>query len=190
MLRKLKIAVPAVISAILCVAMALGTAVSANFDDDEYDRLWNETKPITNAKYYPQYIKMIEKYSKKESKNKIAYGKSKTKKLINKLAKTAAADEPEFSLSVTDDIMIAYFAAKEGNWKEVQCIGSYSSARYFTENSSVILDINEKKMADYHSETETEIHEICSELVTFYDFGIDDNAKEKYFKIKNNDKIY
>ena len=158
MLRKLKKALPAIVSAILCVTMVLGITASAHpgrtdSNGGHYDRstgtyhthngggssssssssssstsytfenkntttktsdnksttnsaasVWSETKALTTAKYNSNYIKWVEKYSAKDTKNTVTFGKSRTKKFYEKQLKTLNAEEPQFALNlVTKD---------------------------------------------------------------------------------------
>lgn len=84
MLRKLKKALPAIVSAVLCVTMVLGITASAA-------SVWSETKALTNAKYNSNYIKWVEKYSEKESKNTVTFSKSRTKKYLDKMSRSQKA---------------------------------------------------------------------------------------------------
>lgn len=100
MLRKLKKALPAIVSAVLCVTMALGITASAA-------SVWSETKALTTAKYNSNYIKWVEKYSEKDAKSTVTFGKSRTKKFYEKQLTAFNAKDPQFALNMAtkDEIM-------------------------------------------------------------------------------------
>ena len=112
MLRKLKKALPAILSAVLCVTMVLGITASAA-------SVWSETKALTGAKYNSNYIKWVEKYSEKDAKNTVTFGKSKTKKFFDKMIKVTKSDDPQMCVSVINKNVLLSIAYKDDNMKMV-----------------------------------------------------------------------
>ncbi|MCM1328169.1 MAG: hypothetical protein NC253_01895 [Ruminococcus sp.] len=199
MIRKLRKIFPAVISAVLCVTMALGIAVSADVFDDKAaadKKIWSETKAIANAKYYPTYIKWAEKYSAKETKNTVSYSKSRTKKFFDKVNNALKADEPQFSLAIIDKESVSCVACKGDKAKNAGCNYGVAMAIYADGNDLTVLSINKKlKTADrYEGDTDYGI-ETYADIAAFYaawDIKLNVYFEEegKIFKFKSGDKIY
>lgn len=189
MLKKLKKVFPAIVSAMLCVTMLLGVTASAEKVSAVDTNIWKESKALTNAKYYSKYIKLAAKYSEKDTKNTVAYEKSRMKKFIDRFSKAANADDPQLSFSLTDKNSIIYFAVKGDNCKAVICLNDLISIAVYTDGKkSTYLSVGDKIKV-----TENESYdgkEAASMLAEDFDFGISENAKGKVFKIKSEEKIY
>lgn len=188
MLRKLKKAVPAVISAVLCVTMLFGAAASAEKINSVDTNVWKEAKAAANAKYYSKYVKLAAKYSGKDTKNTVTYGKSRMKKFEDKLFRTVSAKKPEFSVSITDKSSVIYFAVKDSSCKAVICMSSAGIAYYTDGKKATYLSLADK-VKTTTDELELTSEDI-SELFDDGDFGISDDEKGKVFKIKSDEKIY
>lgn len=195
MLRKLKKAFPAVISAILCVTMILGmTASAAN------SNIWKDTKALTSLKYNSNYIKWAEKYSKKKAQNTVSYGKSRTKKFLDKLQKESTAENPEYIFGFINSDRMMCYAFKENSFKGVSLIDGECTVLYISNKELALISTDKKTKTSYKAtddETE-EFNNIASEYVSKYseqtaetfDFDIAKNAKGKLFKFKSDEKIY
>lgn len=189
MLRKLKKAIPAVISAILCVTMVLGVTVSAEKKNSGDGSVWTNSKALTNAKYYSKYIKLASKYSEKKSKNTISYEKSRMKKFSDKFSKAASAKNPEFSLALIDKESIIYLAVKGNNNKMVLCMYNMGIASYSDGKTMTLLSVEDKIKVSETVENDKDDN-FASELADEFDFGISENAKGRFFKFKSEEKIY
>ncbi|MCM1380543.1 MAG: hypothetical protein NC192_01290 [Muribaculaceae bacterium] len=193
MLRKIKKAIPAVISAILCVPMVLGVTVSAA-------STWSETKALTSGKYNSNYIKWVEKYSEKTSKNTISYSKSRTKKFSDKLSKAMNADEPQYSLTVLNKNAILSYTQKGNKIKTVAYAEDFGIATYITPKEIAVLDPVEKEKLSMTLTDDIDYDELMDEILDEYvwadifsffeDLGVADNEKGKYFKLKSGDNTY
>lgn len=194
MLRKIKKAIPAVISAILCVTMVLGITASAA-------SVWSETKALTTAKYNSNYIKWVEKYSQKDTKNTVTFGKSRTKKFYEKQLKTLNADEPQFILNmITKDELISV-AFKGRKIKMVVYSEGEGFAMYMTQKQMTMLSVNDKQKIVMDMPKELNYDELVDEMLEEYanfdndsyfadDLGISDNAKGKLFKFTSGENTY
>lgn len=189
MLRKLKKAVPAVISAILCVTMILGMTASAERKNSGDGTVWSNSKALTNAKYYSKYIKLASKYSEKESKNTVSYEKSRMKKFSDKFSKAASAKNPELSFSLIDKESIIYLAVKGDKNKTVFCMYNIGIAYYSDGKTMSLLSVKDKSMMTENVEDSTDSN-IASDIADGFDFGISGNAKGRLFKFKSEEKIY
>lgn len=194
---KLKKAASAVTAAILCVAMAFGTTASA-----ATDTVWKETKTLANAKYNSNYIKLAEKYSKKESSKTVTFEKSKTKKFLDKQIKVIKSDDPKFSVYAINKDQIASVAYKDGKtktiiyFKELELgIGIYTNSK----NMIMVSPGDKEKITMPVTEDVNYDETINGMLDGFMNFndeeyyknlGIKDTAKGKYFKITSGDKTY
>lgn len=195
MIKKLKKAIPAVISALLCMTIALGvTASAANTD------IWKDTKALTSMKYNSKYIKWAEKYSEKETKNTVAYSKSRTKKFLDRLQKEANAENPEYIFGLIDsDSMLCYVFA-ENSLKGVSLVDGECSALYLSNNKMTVISIENKTKAylKVNDDETEEFNKIVSEYSAEYsediadtlDFDIAENAKGKIFKFRSDEKVY
>ncbi|MCM1328172.1 MAG: hypothetical protein NC253_01910 [Ruminococcus sp.] len=190
MLRKIKKIIPAVISAILCVTMVLGTTVSAEKKTGSVN-VWSESKTLANAKYYSTYIKLAAKYSEKDTKNTVSYSKSRTKKFYDKIEKAANADTPQFSFTLIDKENIVHLACKGSKAKTVICLdGEVGMAIYDDGKKMTILNVGDKTKASAEYGDEDALERDPSYITETLDFGIDESKKGKIFKFKSNDKIY
>ncbi|MDE6595765.1 MAG: hypothetical protein K2K44_07135 [Oscillospiraceae bacterium] len=189
MLSKLKKAIPAIISALLCVTMLLGITASAEKKSSIDRNIWNDTKALTNAKYNSKYIKLAAKYSEKDSKNTVTYDKSRMKKFTDKFTKAANAKNPELSLSLIDKESIIYMAVKDNNGKVVICMYGMGLAFYSDGKKMSYLSVEDKIMTDDIEDDSTGA-DIAASIADEFDFGISENAKGKIFKFKSEEKIY
>lgn len=193
---KFKKAVSAVTAAVLCVTMAFGTTASAATDP-----AWKEAKTLANAKYNSNYIKLAEKYSKKESSKTVTFEKSKTKKFLDKQIKAIKSDDPKFSVYAINKDEIAAVAYKDDKIKivlyskDIMNIGMYTSSKNMVmvspaDKEKITMPVTED--ADY----EETMDGMLDGFMNFNDekyyenLGIKDTAKGKYFKIKSDDKTY
>ena len=193
MLRKIKKAIPAVISAILCVTMVLGITASAA-------SVWSDAKALTTAKYNSNYIKWVEKYSQKKSKNTVTFSKSRTKKFLDKQIKATKSDDPQTSVSIINKDVLVSIAYKGGNMKMVAAEGDMGFAFYISPKKMTMISIPDKKKTTITVTAEMGYDEIIDEMnQSFMDFdsddyyadlGIADNAKGKLFKFTSGDKTY
>ncbi|MDE5859468.1 MAG: hypothetical protein K2H23_03640 [Oscillospiraceae bacterium] len=192
---KLKKAVSSVTAAVLCVTMAFGTAVSADNSD-----VWKETKALTSAKYNSKYIKLVEKYSKKETKNTVTFSKSKTKKFIEKQIKALKKDNPQFAVSAISKDEIAYVSYKGDKIKIVMYTDGEGLAIYTNPNEMTMLSVSDKEKIVMPMTDDIGYDDLMGQMLDSFgnfndeeyyeNLGIADNAKGKYYKIKSDDKIY
>ena len=195
MLRKLKKALPAIVSAILCVTMVLGITASAA-------SAWSETKALTSGRYNSNYIKWVEKYSAKDTKNTITFSKSRTKKFNDKL--TAAFDklgkkDGQVAVSVITKDEILSAAIKGNKAKSVLYIDGNGAAMIMTPDAITTLTVGDKKKVtmtipdyiDYDELVEESFEEAFSGFdEDMFDLGISENAKGKIFKFKSGENTY
>lgn len=201
MLRKIKKAIPAVISAILCVTMLLGVTASAA----EKKSVWSETKALTSAKYNSTYIKWAEKYSAKEAKNTVTFSKSRTKKFFDKYVKATGADEPQYAIHFISKEMIMSVAQKDSKMKVVvyldgiEDMDSISIAMYITSKEFALLDPSSKEKMTVPIDDDIDYDDLKDEMLdidiesdSFFSesLGISENAKGKYFKLKSGENVY
>lgn len=195
MIKKLKKAIPAIISALLCMIIALGVTASASNAD-----VWKDTKALTSLKYNSKYISWAEKYSEKETKNTVAYSKSRTKKFLDRLQKEATAENPEYIFGLIDsDSMLCYVFA-ENSFKGVSLIDGDCNILYLSNNTlTLISTVNKTKTYSKMDKDETEeFNKIASNYAAEYSeqtaetfgFDISENAKGKIFKFRSDEKIY
>lgn len=196
MLRRLKKIFPAVVSAVLCAAMALGVTAYAA---DKTTELWKEAKALTSLKYNSNYINWGEKYSEKETKNTVAYSKSRTKKFLDKLIKTANTENPTYSFGLIEKTGFVNYVFKDGSLKIISLVDGEVNTMYATENAITLLSVkNKTKVGVSGKSYKEEIDKLSSEyteertaeVADIFDFDIAENAKGKIFKFKSDDKIY
>lgn len=181
---KLKKAVPAVISAILCVTMALGITASAA-------SVWSETKAIVAARYNSNYIKWVEKYSGREAKSTAVYSKSRTKKFLDKAEKAFKSSELQFSLYLINKDVIYSYSVKGDNTKAVVCEQDGSAmAIYSKNNDGCMFSIKSKICAVFGTDSEINAKGIVETASEFFGFNVNENDKGKIFKIKSKEKLY
>lgn len=187
MLKKLKKAVSAIISAVLCVAMAMGMTVSAQ----SIESCWSESAKLANSSFDQNYIDLAIKYHNKEAKNTIAFGKSKTKKFIKNFNSKIISKKNEFSLEMSDKNIIILFAQKGSKLKIVECEEGYNcyGMAFFTDGkSSTVLSLENKTKAKVPDDIDPPY--TISDLTTDELDMPDDNITGKYFKFKSGGKIY
>lgn len=195
MLRKLKKALPAVISAVLCVTMALGITASAA-------SAWSDAKALSGGKYSSTYIKWAEKYSGKDAKNTVKFSKSKTKKFIDKM--TSQLDllgkkDCQLSISIITKDSVVATAIKGSKIKNVIYTDDSGIAMLITPEAFSIITFADKKKAvvpipedaDFDELMDNAFEEALSNVDgDMFDSGIAENAKGKSFKFKSGEKTY
>lgn len=194
MLRKLKKALPAIVSAVLCVTMALGITASAA-------SVWSETKALTTAKYNSNYIKWVEKYSEKDAKSTVTFGKSRTKKFYEKQLTAFNAKDPQFALNMAtkDEIMSVVYKGRK--IKIVVYTEDEGIAIYMNSKNMTMLSVSDKQKLTMPIPADVDYDDLVDEMLEDYadfdndsyfadDLGIADNAKGKLFKFKSGDKTY
>lgn len=194
MLRKLKKALPAIVSAILCVTMALGITASAA-------SVWSETKALTTAKYNSNYIKWVEKYSAKDAKNTVTFGKSRTKKFYEKQLTAFNAKDPQFAVNMITKDEILSVAYKGRKIKIVVYSEGEGIAMYMTQKNMTMLSVSDKEKVTMDMPSDVNYDELVDEMLDEYanwdndsyyadELGISDNAKGKLFKFKSGENTY
>lgn len=186
MLRKLKKAVPAVISAVLCAAMLLdATAFAAN------SNIWKDTKTFTSLKYNSNYIKWVEKYSKKETKNTVSYGKSRTKKFLDKVEKAFESDDLQISLGfINKDVIYSYSLKGDSCKTVVHEQDGFAVVIYDKNDRGYMFSIKNKLCAVFGTDSEINAKWILEIASEFLDFNINESDKGKIFKFKSKEKLY
>ncbi len=211
---KIKRKISGFIAAALCCTMLTGTAVYAEDTSltaavsttADYGvkaakkSVWSETKSIAGAKYNSNYIKLAEKYSKKEKKKSISFGKSRTKKFLEKFYKEMDAEgtEHEIKMSLLTKDEIVSVALKDNNFKTVMYEDGEGIAIYITPKEMTMLAVNDKEKMTIPIPEDFDYDEYWTEALDQglvaddinLSAGIEDDEKGKYFKIKSNDKIY
>lgn len=194
MLRKLKKAFPAIVSALLCVTMALGITASAA-------SVWSETKALTTAKYNSNYIKWVEKYSEKETKNTVSFGKSRTKKFYEKQLEAFNDKDPQFAVNMITKDEIVSVAYKGRKIKMVVYTEKEGLAIYMDSKQMTLLSVSDKEKMTAPIPDDVEYDDLVDEMLEAYasfdndsyfsdDLGIADNAKGKIFKFKSGENTY
>lgn len=190
---KIKKTLFSVISAVLCTAMLLGISAFAA----EKRNIWQETKALTSAKYYSEYIRLVEKYSAKDSKNSVSFGKSLTKKYYEGQLEEIDDDDPEFYVNLIGSNEIVSVVFKDGKMKMVTYADGDGAAIYVTKKNMIILSVNEKAKITIPVSNDSYDETFKEELETFdndeymdEELGVTDKTKGKYFKIKSGDKTY
>lgn len=194
MLRKLKKALPAIVSAVLCVTMALGITASAA-------SVWSETKALTTAKYNSNYIKWVEKYSEKETKNTVSFSKSRTKKFYEKQLEAFNDKDPQFAVNMITKDEIVSVAYKGRKIKMVVYTEKEGLAIYMDSKQMTLLSVADKEKLTAPIPDDVEYDDLVDEMLESYanfdndsyfsdDLGIADNAKGKIFKFKSGENTY
>lgn len=184
MLSRLKKAIPAVISALLCATMALGATVSAQPANSK----WNDCKKLINSQFDQQHIDLVIKYSQKESKNTVVFSKSRTKKFIDKVNKAVASKNREFSIEMSDKNNFAFIACKgtkakyvfyEEDFDDCDCEVMFSDGKTVT-----ALSLENKTKATTKDDASLfDLEETSSDIV-------EPDQRGKLFKFKSGEKIY
>ena len=189
---KLKKAVSAVTAAVMSFTIAFGTVVSADNSD-----VWKETKALTSAKYSSKYINLMEKYSAKESKNTLTFGKSRMKKFFDKYNKAVNKDEPQIAVNFINRDSIISLAAKDQKMKIVMYFDGEGIAIYASSNKMTLLSVADKEMLSMTVPDDSEYSDSFDEAFgnvdiskNISDVGLDDSIKGKVFKFRSDEKIY
>lgn len=193
MLGKLKRALPAIVSAVLCVTMALGITVSAA-------SVWSDAKALTSAKYNSNYIKWVEKYSEKKAKNTVTFGKSRTKKFLDKQIKVMKTGDPQVCVNIINKDGIVSIAYKGSNIKLVFAEGDMGFGMYMTPKKMTMLSVGNKQKVTMPVTKDMGYDDLIDEMLNsfmnfdsdnYYDeLGIAENAKGKLFKFTSGEKTY
>ncbi len=204
MKNKKKISV--LIAAAICCAVLSGTAVyaedypvkagsSPSSSSSEDKSIWDEAKEIAGASYNSKYIKWVKKYSEKEQKNTVSFGKSRTKKVYENFYKACSKEEVQVKFNIINKTEIKSIAIKDDNVKVVMYTGGSAEALYSNPQKITMLDIDEKEKLvmsvtdEDYDDMGLNADDLASEMKD-EDFGINDDTKGKVFKFKNNNKIY
>lgn len=194
--RKFKKALFSIVSAVLCAAFILSVPASA-----AQKSVWSETKALTSAKYNSNYIRLVEKYSAKDAKNTISFGKSKTKKFYENQLVEFDDDNPQFLVNMIDKETIVSVAYKDKKIKTVAYEDGTGVAIYMDSKNMTMLSVGDKQKATMPMAEDIGYEDMIGEMNgTFVNFdndsyiadelGLTDKTKGKYFKIKSNDKVY
>ncbi|MDE7304034.1 MAG: hypothetical protein K2N60_12015 [Oscillospiraceae bacterium] len=185
-----------VVSAVLCIAMVLSVPASAA----EKKSVWSETKALTSAKYNSNYIKWAEKYSAKEAKNTIAFGKSRTKKFYESQLESFDAKDPKFVVNIIDKENILSIACKGKKIKTVEYINGEGTGIYIDNKNMTLLSVGDKVRITMPLTKEfayDELNEMMGEVLAFDNnkymtdvLGVTDKTKGKLFKFTSNEKTY
>lgn len=186
-----------VVSAVLCIAMILSVPASAA----EKKSVWSETKALTSAKYNSNYIKWAEKYSAKEAKNTVSFGKSRTKKFYESQLEAFNAKDPQFIVNIIDKENIVSAAFKDKKTKMVVYTEGNGVAIYIDPKNITMLSVGDKQkitmpMTDDIGYDDL-IDEMTGEFLTFDndsymtdELGVTNKTKGKLFKFTSNEKTY
>lgn len=187
MIKKLKRIAAAFTAAAFCVAALAAVPASAA----EKKSVWSETKALTTAKYNSKYIKWAEKYSEKELSDSVEYGKSKTKKFIDKMNSEITSDT-EYAFNIINKDRLLSAARKGDNIKLIIYdkslplnVGIYADSKY-----EAIVFIEDKLKITAET-TDTYTPEYCYlAIIDSLDPNTDDSAEGKRIKFRSDDKIY
>lgn len=191
---KIKRVLSAGVAAVMCVTMALSVPVSAKTDNTMY----NNAKALTSAKYNSNYVKMVEKYSAKSTKNTVTFSKSRTKKFYENFAKKKNAKNPQFVENIISKDIIISSAMKGNNVKMVVYVRvegmEMGLATYVDgKNATTLAPATKKKYVEpFTSDASVEdaIKQFDVDAFMSDNVGIADNAKGKYFKFTSSEKTY
>ncbi|MCM1024698.1 MAG: hypothetical protein NC395_11680 [Prevotella sp.] len=196
MSRKFKKALFSIVSAVLCVTMVLGVSASA-----AEKSVWSETKALTSAKYNSKYINWLEKYSEKESKNTVSFGKSRTKKFYEKQLVELDDKNPQFVVNIIDKETIVSVAYKNKKIKTVAYEDGTGIAIYIDPDNMTMLSVADKQKITMPMTEDIGYEDMLNEMTEAFvsfdnesymsdDLGVTDKTKGKLFKIKSGEKIY
>lgn len=193
---KLKKVLSAGIAAVMCAVIALSVPAAAKKDDT----VWENAKALTSLRYSETYIKWAEKYSEKESNNTITFGKSRTKKLFEKMAAVIDSDKPSFSVNIVKDDMMSCVAI---SGKKVKCVmydkGDVNAFAIYANSKEIsMLSVKNKlkatmptsEYAGYDKMIDSALEKFSAVAYILDDTDITDKTKGKLFKIKSGDKTY
>lgn len=194
---KFKKALFSVVSAMLCVAMVLSVPASAA----EKKSVWSETKALTSAKYNSNYIKWAEKYSAKEAKNTVAFGKSRTKKFYESQLEAFSEKDPQFIVNIIDKENIVSAAFKDKKTKMVVYTEGNGVAIYVDPKNMTMLSVGDKQKITMPMTEDIGYDDLVDDMMeTFLTFdndkymtdelGVTDKTKGKLFKFTSNEKTY
>ncbi|MDE7289744.1 MAG: hypothetical protein K2N71_09650 [Oscillospiraceae bacterium] len=191
--KKIKRTFSAGIAAVMCAVISLSVPAAAK----NTDAVWKDTKALTGASYSSTYIKLVEKYSEKDTTKTVTYSKSMTKKLLDKLEKAYGKDEPQFTIKLINNEEIASAAVKGDKFKATGYIDGEGMAYLGNSKNFTFLDPNDKEKCSMkiNKASESKIWfpnagEVAESGAELFNFDISENAKGKLFKFKNGEKIY
>lgn len=184
------------VAAVMCVTMALSVPAAAKTDDT----VWKNAKALTSSRYSETYIKWAEKYSEKDSKNTITFGKSRTKKLFEKMTDAIDSDNPEFSLNIVKDDSITSVTM---NGKKIKGVmyekgDKNAFAVYMNSKEISMLSVKNKLKATVPNSDNSSYDEVLDSALEQFSIAahvldgtdITDKTKGKLFKIKSGEKTY
>lgn len=180
------------IAAVIAAATICLTVAAAPVSAAETQSVWSEAKALTSAKYHSKYIKWAEKYSGKESSNTITYGKSETKKFIEKMENNINAEDSEYVFNMINTDTLLSAARKGDNIKLIIYdknlplnVGIYADSKY----EAIVFIEDKLRITDETTDTYTP--EFCYlAIVDALNPNADDSTKGKRIKFKSDDKIY
>lgn len=180
------------IAAVIAAAAICLTVAAAPVSAAETQSVWSEAKALTSAKYRSQYIKWAEKYSEKESSNTITYGKSKTKKFMEKMKKNITDEDSEYAFNMINANTLLSAVRKGDNIKLIIYdkklplnVGVYADSKY---EATVFI---EDKLKITDETTDTFTPEYCYlAIIDALNLNADDSTEGKRIKFKSDDKIY
>lgn len=182
------------IAAVLCFAVTLSVPAAAKTTD----AVWKETKSLAGAGYSSTYIKLVEKYSEKDTTKTVTFSKSRTKKLLDKLEKASEKDEPQFIIKLTNNMEIVSAAVKGDKFKATGYVIGGDGMAYIGDSKNITLfDINDKEKCSLKISKASKYQiwfpnagNVAESVMALFNFDISDNAKGKLFKFKSGEKIY
>lgn len=195
-LTKIKSVFFAGIAAVMCAAIVLSVPAAAKTNDT----VWKNAKALTSSRYSETYVKWAEKYSEKDSKNTITFGKSRTKKLFKKMTDAIDSDNPEFCLNIVKDDSITSVAM---NGKKIKGVmyekgDKNAFAVYMNSKEISMLSVKNKLKATVPNSDNSSYDEVLDIALEQFSVAahvldgtdITDKTKGKLIKIKSGDKTY
>lgn len=163
------------------------------------DPAYTEAVKLAGLKFNSGLAKKVRSYDGKKSKSSVSFGKSRTKKFIEKYSKNAekmAADPStaSISLSMVSADEVVCLAMKGDKMKTVIYMNSddvsMGIAMYMDSNTSTILDLAEKQKVTMPNSSEENTMDFDNTTEALTGFDIKDSQKGKLFKFKYKDKGY
>ncbi len=203
--------ISALIAAALCCIMLSGTAVHADSlsvsasaaestavnSEKSEKALWKESKELAGAYYNSKYIKWVKKYSAKEQKNTVTFGKSKFKKEFGKFLDEIKKEDPQAKINVVNDSIVISYAVKDGKIKCVTYEDGEAYAVYTDTEESTLISLGDKSKltlpaegADFTGSNVRFLNDDLKEQNVNESLFIEDSDIGKVFKFKSGGKIY
>lgn len=191
--NKLKKAAAAVTAAILSVSMLMGISVSAA----EKSSTFSDMEMLSSTKYNPQYARLISKYMEKDTQKTIAYGKSKTKKFLDKYITADANDVSQYKFEITSENQLLSAVYCDSKIKMVMFDSSDNTeyAFYVDTKKVTVLNIEakEKSSLPIKKSDFDELFDIVKyfpELLNDFDGLAGSSEKIKTYKFKSGKNVY